>query len=111
MLALGVAPAGIVAQASDFTLPGQAEALAGVTNVGSDAGVLDIEKALALNADLVLEIGESWNQEVCDRAKQAVATACFPYGVHDRPRHQAEHEGRGRSTRAAGSGSGRHRIV
>lgn len=79
MLALGVTPIGMIPQASDFPLPGHAEALAAVPGVGSDAGLLDIEKALALNPDLILEIGESWNDEVCDRAKRAVATACFPY--------------------------------
>lgn len=85
MLALGVTPIGIVADASEFPFPGHAEALAGVTNVRAETDwMLDIEKALALDPDVILEMsgqeGEPWNQETCDLAKNVAPTACFPYG-------------------------------
>jgi iron complex transport system substrate-binding protein len=88
MLALGVTPIGIVPDASEFPFPGHAEALAGVANVRAEADwMLDIEKALALDPDLILEMsGQAdapWNQEVCDLAKSAAPTACFPYGYTD----------------------------
>jgi ABC-type Fe3+-hydroxamate transport system substrate-binding protein len=84
-LALDVTPIGIVPNASEFPFPGHAEALAGVANVRAEADwMLDVEKALALEPDLILEMsgqeGESWNQEICDLAKAAATTACFPYG-------------------------------
>lgn len=85
MLALGVAPVGIVPDASEFPFPGHAEALAGVTNVRADTDwMLDIEKALALEPDLILEMSGQedapWNEEMCELAGAVAPTACFPYG-------------------------------
>lgn len=85
MLALGVAPVGIVPDASEFPFPGHQEALAEVANVRADTDwMLDIEKAMALQPDLILEMsgqeGEPWNEEVCTLAKAAATTLCFPYG-------------------------------
>ena len=85
MLALGVVPVGIVPDASEFPFPGMSEALENVVNVRADADwMLDIEKALALDPDLILEMsgqpGKPWNEEVCSLASAAAATLCFPYG-------------------------------
>lgn len=85
MLALGVTPVGIVPDASEFPLPEQAAMLAGVANVRADTDwVLDIEKAMALKPDLILEMsgqeGDPWNEETCTLAREAVTTLCFPYG-------------------------------
>lgn len=85
MLALGVTPVGMVPAPEDFPIPGHAEALAKVANVRSSSDwELDIEKALALAPDLILEMsgqeGDPWNEEICQRAKTAVPTLCFPYG-------------------------------
>jgi iron complex transport system substrate-binding protein len=85
MLALGVIPVGIVPEASEFPLPEQAAMLEGVANVRADADwMLDIEKAMALKPDLILEMsgqeGDPWNEETCTLAKEAAPTLCFPYG-------------------------------
>ncbi|MCA9880729.1 MAG: ABC transporter substrate-binding protein [Thermomicrobiales bacterium] len=85
MLALGVIPIGIVPDASEFPFPGHQEALAEVVNVRADTDwMLDIEKAMALQPDLILEMsgqeGEPWNEEMCILAKAAATTVCFPYG-------------------------------
>ncbi len=85
MLALGLPPIGIVPDASEFPLPGHAEALAGATNVRADTDwALDVEKALALQPDLILEMsgqpGDPWNKEVCDLVRPQSTIACYPYG-------------------------------
>lgn len=85
MLSLGFTPIGIVPDVSEFPFPGHAEALAGVTNVRADSDwILDIEKALSLNPDVILEMsgqeGNPWNQEMCDIARSGAPTACFAYG-------------------------------
>ena len=85
MLALGVVPVGIVPDASEFPLPEQAAMLKGVANVRADTDwMLDIEKAMALEPDLILEMsgqaGDPWNEETCSLAKEAATTLCFPYG-------------------------------
>lgn len=85
MLALGVVPVGIVPDASEFPLPEQAAALADVVNVRADTDwMLDLEKAMALDPDLILEMsgqeGDPWNEETCSLAKAAATTLCFPYG-------------------------------
>lgn len=85
MLALGVIPVGIVPNASEFPLPEQAAMLDGVANVRADTDwMLDIEKAMALEPDLILEMsgqeGDPWNEETCALAKAAATTLCFPYG-------------------------------
>jgi iron complex transport system substrate-binding protein len=85
MLALDFIPIGIVPNASEFPLPGQAEALAGVANVRAEADwMLDIEKAMALEPDLIIEMSgqedDPWNQEICELAKAAAVTTCYPYG-------------------------------
>ncbi len=89
MLALGVVPVGIVPDATEFPLPEQAAMLESVANVRADADwMLDIEKAMALEPDLILEMsgqeGDPWNEVTCTLAKEAVTTLCFPYGyTHD----------------------------
>ncbi|MFT4039063.1 MAG: ABC transporter substrate-binding protein [Thermomicrobiales bacterium] len=85
MLALGVAPVGMVPDVAEFPFPGHQELLADVVNVRADNDwMLDIEKAMALHPDLILEMsgqaGDPWNEETCTVAKAAATTLCFPYG-------------------------------
>ena len=98
MLALGVTPVGIVPDASEFPFPGHAEALEGVANVRAETDwILDIEKALALNPDLILEMRgrgrplEPGNVRSCQGSG---ADRLLPLRLHLRGRDQAEHAGR-----------------
>lgn len=79
MLALGVRPVGTNINVNSVPryLADQMEGIADVTGEGG----IDVEKALALDPDLIIAIagsgGELWNKEVCERYKAAVTTFCY----------------------------------
>jgi ABC-type Fe3+-hydroxamate transport system substrate-binding protein len=82
MIALGVKPVGTVVNLN--SLPSYlADQMQGVVNVTNAENSIDLEKALSLNADLIISIGGSsddpFNEEDCTRYREAVATFCYEY--------------------------------
>lgn len=79
MLALGMKPIG-----ADFNINSipryLGDQMEGIVDVTAEDGI-DLEKALALDPDLIIAIwgsgGEGWNQEACERYKAAVPTFCY----------------------------------
>ncbi len=81
MLALGVKPVG--AGVNVNSLPGYlADQMEGIADVTAEDGI-DLEKVLALYVDLIVTFGGSkdkpFNQEECERYKQALPTFCYEY--------------------------------
>lgn len=79
MLALGMKPLG--ADFNTHSIPRYlGDQMAGIADVTGEDGI-DIEKALALDPDLIIAIwgsgGEGWNQQNCERYKAAVTTFCY----------------------------------
>jgi len=80
MLALGVKPVG--ASVNLNSLPTYlANQMEGVVDVTAPDGGVDLEKALALNPDLIIAVGGNreggWNAESCDSYRQAATTFCY----------------------------------
>lgn len=81
MLALGVKPVG--AGVNVNSLPGYlADQMQGIADVTGEDDI-DLEKVLALNADMIITFGGStddpFNQELCERYKRALPTFCYDY--------------------------------
>jgi iron complex transport system substrate-binding protein len=79
MLALGMKPIG--ADFNTHSIPRYlGDQMEGIVDVTGEDGI-DIEKALALDPDLIIAIwgigGEGGNQQACERYKAAVATFCY----------------------------------
>lgn len=55
-----------------------------IRNVVADDGwTIDLEKALALDPDLVVAVGADYNTDNCQRYRAAVSTYCFEEGYRD----------------------------
>jgi len=82
MIALGVKPIG--ANVNVNSLPGYlADQMEGVVDLTSEAGGIDLEKAAALKADLIITLGgrqaNPINKENCERYKLVAPTFCYEY--------------------------------
>lgn len=80
MLAMGYKP--IAASVNRNSLPHYLlDGVEGVEDVTAEQGGIDVEKALALNPDLIIAFGgikgNPFNQENCEVYSQAVATFCY----------------------------------
>lgn len=79
MIALGMKPIG--GDYNTNSIPRYlGDQMEGIVDVTAEDGI-DIEKALALDPDLIIAIwgsgGEGWNEELCARYKAAVTTFCY----------------------------------
>ncbi len=83
LTALGIVPVG-AAVPVDISPAYLGEEAASVSNVVADDGwTVSVEKALALQPDVIVSVAADYNQENCERYKEAVATFCWEDGWRD----------------------------
>lgn len=77
LVSLGITPVGVAFPegiSPDYIGQDSSE----IPNVVSDDGwTINIEEALALKPDLIVAVGADYNEEYCEKYKEAAATFCF----------------------------------
>lgn len=79
LLALGVQPLGGTWYTDELAEHLRAKVEGDPVNLLS-AREFDLERALALQPDLIVTAGATWVEEFCDQLKAGAPTYCYPYG-------------------------------